>query len=219
MIKKCFHTGRGNLTGDVQELTKHNSADAYNKLWANEKLLKNYLEPARVESYRFMATYSLEKMEGTKIVELGFGSADFLKILLEMASPRRLEVYGLDYAKSGVKRASKLIPNGNFTCGNIYRLPYSEGYFDAVFCMQTLEHLESPDKALDEMDRICTEDGIVIVSVPNGELNKTFEGHLQFWGKDTFVNFLSPREVLDCTMFNNDRGIIAAYKPLKKDSE
>lgn len=41
------------------------------------------------------------------------------------------------------------------------------GYFDTVFCNQVLEHVPSPQKALDEIFRVLKPGGNLIVSVPH----------------------------------------------------
>ena len=46
-------------------------------------------------------------------------------------------------------------------------LPFEDGTFDCVFCLELLEHLISPLTLLEEMRRVLREDGRAVVSVPS----------------------------------------------------
>jgi len=46
-------------------------------------------------------------------------------------------------------------------------LPYSEGSFDYVICLEGLEHIENPQQAMREFARVLKPGGHLIVSVPN----------------------------------------------------
>jgi SAM-dependent methyltransferase len=50
---------------------------------------------------------------------------------------------------------------------DIRHLPFEDASFDVVVCFETLEHLETPDLALDEFARVLGQDGLLIVSSPN----------------------------------------------------
>lgn len=47
------------------------------------------------------------------------------------------------------------------------RLPYADGSFDYLVCVEGLEHIESPANAIREFARLLRPDGTLIVSVPN----------------------------------------------------
>ncbi len=46
-------------------------------------------------------------------------------------------------------------------------LPFPDANFDAVFCIEVLEHVPNPFGALTEIRRVLRPDGILILSVPN----------------------------------------------------
>jgi SAM-dependent methyltransferase len=200
---------------ELVDLCKKNSRAAYDKLWNDEDLVMTYLEPARIEAYLFIIRYlDVQGHQLGRILELGFGSGDFLRLLDQETSMGPLEIYGLDYAVSAVRRAKKLIPKGKFVVGDIYRVPYHDDFFDSVFCIQTLEHLVRPERAIEEMDRVCKPDGRILITVPNGECD-TFEGHVHFWNEPGLRRLLEPRELLDFRVYNSSRSLMAYVKPLK----
>jgi SAM-dependent methyltransferase len=47
------------------------------------------------------------------------------------------------------------------------RLPYDNGEFDALVCVEGLEHIENPANALREFSRVIKPGGLLVVSVPN----------------------------------------------------
>ncbi len=50
--------------------------------------------------------------------------------------------------------------------GSAYELPFKDDSFDAVLCTETIEHLERPQQAIDEMYRVLKSGGKVILSTP-----------------------------------------------------
>jgi SAM-dependent methyltransferase len=47
------------------------------------------------------------------------------------------------------------------------QLPFPDGSFDCVFCLELLEHLMTPLALLEEIRRVLTADGRAVVSVPS----------------------------------------------------
>jgi len=47
------------------------------------------------------------------------------------------------------------------------RLPYEDGIFDAIVCVEGLEHIESPANAIREFARLTKRRGCMILSIPN----------------------------------------------------
>ncbi len=85
--------------------------------------------------------------------------------------------------------------------------PIESNIYRVVVCADVLEHVQHPDRVLDELKKAATDDAMFIVSVPNvahgairlmllfgffpkmerGVLDKT---HLHFWTKDTSKDLL-----------------------------
>jgi ubiquinone/menaquinone biosynthesis C-methylase UbiE len=201
---------------DVAQLCKSNKKEDYDTFWSNEELIKAYMEPARIEAHNLLVEFVMAKNIKGRIIDIGFGSADFIKLLLERPSSSDLKVYGLDYSEAAVSRAQKIIPEGTFLTGDVYDLPFEENYFDYVCCIQTLEHLKNPEKVVAEFDRICVPDGLILISIPNGDLD-TYEGHVNFWNDTDIRTFLGAREIVDFVHYNDNRAFLIACKPLKKE--
>lgn len=60
------------------------------------------------------------------------------------------------------------VNNPNFREGNMNeRLPYDDGFFDTVVCIDGIEHLERPFDFIGECSRMVKKGGKVIISTPN----------------------------------------------------
>ena len=87
--------------------------------------------------------------------------------------------------------------------GTIYALPYKDNSFDLIICSEVLEHLEHPDKALEELQRVSKK--YVALSVPNEPIfmiSNFLRGknwsrwgndieHINHWSTRKFAKFVS----------------------------
>ena len=76
--------------------------------------------------------------------------------------------------------------------------------YDLVVCSEVLEHLEEPEQALKQIKQLATDDGYILLSVPNepvwricnmarGKYWRDFgntPGHIQHWSKKSFCEML-----------------------------
>lgn len=105
-------------------------------------------------------------------------------------------------------RSWEALAEGGFSasavCGSVLALPFGPAAFDAVVCLEVLEHLEDPAAALRELMRVARR--AVVLSVPYepyfrmGNLlrGKYLSGwgnhpeHIQHWNLRRFREFLAP---------------------------
>ena len=73
------------------------------------------------------------------------------------------EVIGLEFSAQQLARASRTTPNLHFVRGDAHALPFADGRFDLVYCRYVLEHLWSPQRALEEMRRVLKPGGRALV--------------------------------------------------------
>ena len=103
------------------------------------------------------------ELRGRKILTVGCGSAQDLWYLA-----RDNEIYGMDYANSGLEVARS--HGVNVRTGDLNSnasLPFEDEFFDIVVCKDILEHLLDPMAVVREVKRVLKTDGYLIVSVPN----------------------------------------------------
>jgi len=76
-------------------------------------------------------------------------------------------VYGIDVSESAVKDSER---NGIIACVcdlDRENMPFSNNFFDAVVCLDVMEHVLDPHKLLDEVHRALKPGGIFVISTPN----------------------------------------------------
>ncbi|MDP2982840.1 MAG: class I SAM-dependent methyltransferase [Candidatus Latescibacter sp.] len=122
------------------------------------------------EKRRFQCISRLLPKKGVKkVLDAGAGSG----WLSEMLAGRGFEVTALDIGLDSILRAGKRLEERsrpvNFTGGDVYRLPFRSGSFDAAFASEILEHLEKPQEALSEIARVVRPGGWIVVSTPYRE--------------------------------------------------
>jgi len=81
-----------------------------------------------------------------------------------------------------------------FVKADVENLPFKDKVFDFVFCSHLLEHVENPDKAIRELNRVAKRG---YIEVPNGivDLLKPFPPHLWYCDyKDGILTFMQKED-------------------------
>ena len=74
-------------------------------------------------------------------------------------------VAAIDVSADAVSFTAQRFPSVEVSRQSLVDLPFADGSFDLVVCLEVLEHLSDPDSALAELARVAS--GHVIVSVPH----------------------------------------------------
>jgi len=130
-----------------------------------------------------------------KILDAGCGEGFTLSKFYELKIGQNLE--GIDASYDAIGIGKKLYPYLDIKVGDIYNLPYPDNSFDLVTCMEVLEHLENPGKALSEVERVSSK--YVLLTVPNEPLFTIFNytrwgqdiGHINKWSSSLFEKFIT----------------------------
>ncbi len=101
------------------------------------------------------------------VLDLGSGRGNFL---LE-AAQEGVCAYGLEknqeYIRITLDKAEKLNYKVEVTEGVGEEMPYTDNFFDFINISEVLEHVDNPQKVLQEVYRVLKKDGGAYISVPN----------------------------------------------------
>jgi len=105
----------------------------------------------------------LEEISG-RVLDVGCGGGGFSKGV-KLYRPD-LQIFGVDSNQKAIAAAKKDSLGVKFVQGDIYKLPFKEGFFDAVVVEDVLEHLKAPERALKEINRVLKKKGLFHAFVP-----------------------------------------------------
>jgi 2-polyprenyl-3-methyl-5-hydroxy-6-metoxy-1,4-benzoquinol methylase len=177
----------------------HNSKERLNAFYADQETAESYLD---VEFFERLVTFVHDRgttFDGKQVADLGCGAGHLLKFIQDKYHPAGLT--GFEYSEAALAIARSRLPNTQMSYFDIYEP--SSLTFDVVFCVEVLEHLLYPEKALRNVVRMIAPGGSALLTVPNGRTD-TFEGHINFWSPESWDVFV--RDV--CGGFEVETGMI-----------
>lgn len=136
-----------------------------------EEYFKGYKAGNISMVYRERALEILQKniLKNAKILDAGCAFGDLLGLL----DKSNFSTYGIDISEYALGKAKK-ITKARLVQGDLNtKLPYKNSFFDAVFALDIIEHLDSPYKFLLELHRILKKRGLIFIQTPN--INSVFE--------------------------------------------
>ena len=93
-------------------------------------------------------------------VDVGIGEG----LALEAMQARAGLLVGVEYRRDKLAMALQRLPTASGIRADAGMLPFTDHSVDVVTCLEVLEHLEAPERAVGELARICR--GRCVVSVP-----------------------------------------------------
>lgn len=127
-----------------------------------------------------------------RLLDIGCGSGFFTRPLGTAFD----EVHGVDVNAESIAEFNQLAPSGFYGHFiNAANLPFSDGYFDRIITIETLEHVDNLSGTATEAARVLRQGGELIITVPNRLY--PIEGHGgrmfgQEFSRIPFINWLPP---------------------------
>lgn len=116
----------------------------------------------------------------TEVLDIGCHGGRFTQ---EMASfLPEVKMAGIDPDQEAIAYARKRLPDFSFKEAFVENLPFRDESFDLVTCLEVLEHVSDPQKAVSEMRRCLKKDGCLVVMVPTESL--LFQAVWFLWTKN-----------------------------------
>jgi SAM-dependent methyltransferase len=152
---------------------------AYREFWAGVGERFPDLDGAVSTRYysdneRRLFTEHLPSLEGLKVLKTDLWDEAKNTRILAWASRQGAHAYGIDISEPTVIQARAMFETGfgvrhrlRSAVGDVRALPFSDGSFDAVYSMGTIEHFDETERAVEEIVRVLKPGGRAIVGVPN----------------------------------------------------
>lgn len=115
-------------------------------------------------SRRFLEVKKVIKPVEGPVLDLGCHAGTFTQFILKYIGSKK--IYGVDISHLAIKRIKEKIPYGHFEVGSGENLPFKDNSFEAIFCLEVLEHVDQPLLVLQEMKRVMKKDGYGVILVP-----------------------------------------------------
>ncbi len=160
----------------------------------------NFIKKLLIQRFQREVADLVKSTQASLILEIGCGQGYLLKFIHDQVKDCRLEAF--DISEEFIAMTKEKVPSANLSVQDIYKSGYSSGSFDLVLCSEVLEHLEYPEKALEEIRRLTRR--WAVLSVPNeplfslscflsGKDIKTFgnnPGHINRWKEMDFAELI-----------------------------
>jgi 2-polyprenyl-3-methyl-5-hydroxy-6-metoxy-1,4-benzoquinol methylase len=163
----------------------HNSKEGLNAFYSDEEAVKSYLDPGFYHRLINLLRSHGVDYEQKRVADVGCGLGGLLNALKTRFQTQSLT--GLEYSEKALEIARAEVPEVEFCYFDVYE--GSPRKFDVIFCVEVIEHLLHPEKALRSVIRMLDESGVALVTVPNGRVD-TFDGHINFWSPESWKVFL-----------------------------
>ena len=182
---------------------------------------KTMVELRRYQYKHLIDSYHLE---GKKIIEVGCGQGEFLKVLSEFP----VEVHGIEHDPHLVElaRAQGLDVTEGFTETEDTR--FAGGLYDVFLSFNFLEHQPDPSTMLQAIYRNLEDDAMGLITVPSFEYimdhNSYYElirDHLAYYTFETLTPLLERNgfQVEECEVINRDTLSVIVRKRPQMDTE
>ena len=146
---------------DKNKIKTFSGDSNYTAEYSNEAYVQKRIEDADRLLSQISNKVKFKKEQ--KILDVGCGTGEIGRIIKKKFGSN---VHGLDINSTAVARAQE-----NGVIAKVHdvesKWPYKENTFDAIFCIQMIEHMVNPDFFLQESRRVLKKNGYVIITTPN----------------------------------------------------
>lgn len=129
--------------------------------------IPQYNRVADMKRLKFICTTLDKEIEkGGYVLDVGCGNG----IISHHLGALGYKVKGIDVSEDAINKAKKQNSRTNveFEVINAEKNHYPLNTYDAIICSEVLEHLEKPHILLKQLNTALKENGVLIVTVPNG---------------------------------------------------
>ena len=138
---------------------KENSKVAFNQQAAT---YDNDIKGQHARSLYPVILKKLSEIPYHTALDLGCGTGEMMRLILQQKKDKSL--YGIDLSEKMLEVAKEKLGNHvNLILSDSEQLPFSDSFFDVVYCNDSFHHYPAPDKVLSEVYRVLKPNGIFVM--------------------------------------------------------
>ena len=133
-------------------------------------------------------------------LDLGCGTGEMMKRILQQNGDKTL--YGIDLSEKMLEVAREKLGNEvNLVLGDSENLPFSDNFFDVVYCNDSFHHYPAPQNVLREVNRVLKPGGTFLMGdcwqpfvgrvIMNFYMRHSKEGDVKIYSEAELVSMLS----------------------------
>lgn len=181
------------------------NAAYYNELTGGKADYWKYMAAPRFRVERVVSL--LKQWRPSEIADLGCGGGQLLAEIREAVPQATLT--GIDISDAQIAANRGVLPGIDWHVANLesdaWAAEHLQGKFDAIVCTELIEHLERPERFLENALTLCRHGGKLIISTQSGKIRDTElrVGHVQHFSVEKMTGYLqaagwSPVRVWNC---------------------
>jgi 2-polyprenyl-3-methyl-5-hydroxy-6-metoxy-1,4-benzoquinol methylase len=173
----------------ARDATEYNSLNYTNKFYGDKAGVEKYIKdevPVITKNLLQLLKSSGISLDNKAVVDISCGTGHCMKEIQKQYRLKKLA--GTEYSTNALQIAQEIMPGAEIVLLNI-ETDFLVEKFDIVLCLQVLEHLVHPEKAIRHLRKMVAPQGRLIVTVPDGRVDN-FSGHINFWSSESFLYFL-----------------------------
>lgn len=120
------------------------------------------------------------------VADIGCATGQLLDLIDARKSARSLT--GRDFSAAKIAHNQRLFPRFAFETYDLGEPSATQ--FDAVFCLEVIEHIPRAARAFEHLVGMLRPGGALIVTVPDGRVD-CFVGHIHFWSPESWALFVA----------------------------
>jgi len=156
-MPKKIDNSKLRATPELEDFAHKYTEEGQGKI--GKRLLDNYFRSVK----HLLAQTEMNNIK--QAIEIGCGEG-FSTMRLRTMLHGTTQLSASEYVASLVPKAQKRNPKVEIIQESVYETTHKDNTFDLVFLLEVLEHLDYPDLALKELNRITKPGGYLILGVP-----------------------------------------------------
>lgn len=133
--------------------------DLYQRIWSKKS--SGGSESVDPGSRVDIALKLLER--GDRFLDIGCGKGT----LCRLVKGSYTDIYGVDISQNALNIAKTYNIKTKKINLNEEKLPFEDGYFDSIACLDIIEHIFDPIGLVNEIERVLRSGGTLVISAPN----------------------------------------------------